>query len=105
VVRASRASTPAGREFEAPDVAASPAAPTGESLDASPAPAKGGVGYKSLIEANATRLPLDPAAAPVPAEEPAEKRQKGNRFTRAIGKIFHPSGQKETVLTLQPKQQ
>jgi hypothetical protein len=38
-------------------------------------------------------------------EEPAQNRQQGNRFRRAIGKIFHPGGQKEPVLTLQPKQQ
>jgi hypothetical protein len=91
-----------------------------ESSNASPVPTKKGVGYKSLIEANANRPPLNPRTpAPVeetveetvekPAEKPverpqAEKPQKGNRFVRAIGKILHP-GQKETApLTLQPEQ-
>jgi hypothetical protein len=106
VVRVSVAAPPSGREFEAPlVVAASPAAPAGESQVTNPAPTKSGVGYKSLIEANANRLPVDRTAAPVPAEESVEQPQKGNRFLRAVGKIFHPGGQKETVLTLQPKQQ
>jgi hypothetical protein len=91
-----------------------------ESSNASPVPTKKGVGYKSLIEANANRPPLNPSTpAPVeetveetvekPAEKPvekpqAEKPQKGNRFVRAIGKILH-SGQKETApLMLQPEQ-
>jgi hypothetical protein len=92
-----------------------PAAPREESSNASPVPAKQGVGYKSLIEANANRPLVNPGTpAPVeetvekPAEKPvekpqAEKPQKGNRFVRGIGKIFHP-GQKETApLTLQPE--
>jgi hypothetical protein len=103
--RAGRAAAPSGREFEASEVGALPAAPTVESPDASEVPASKGVGYKSLLEANSNRPVLD-LGAPSPAEEPAEKPQKGNRFFRAIGKIFHPGGQKETTtpLTLQPKQ-
>jgi len=91
-----------------------------ESSIASPVPTKKGVGYKSLIEANANRPSLNPGT-PAPVEEPVEetvekpaekpverpqveKPQKGNRFVRAIGKILHP-GQKETApLTLQPEQ-
>ncbi len=103
VVRASRAPAPSAREFEAPAPSILPAAPAAESTNASPVPVKKVIGYKSLIEANANRLPVDPGAR-VADEEPAEQPQKGNRFFRAIGKIFHP--QREPMpMTLQPKEQ
>lgn len=104
-VRASRSAAPTGREFEVSEVSVMPAAPKKEeSSTSAEVPTKKEVGYKSLIEVNANRPPLAPSA-PAPAEPPAEKLQKGNRFSRAMGKIFHP-GQKETTpLTLQPKQQ
>jgi hypothetical protein len=85
-----------------------PAARTEVSSDNGPLPAQKGVGYKSLIEASANRTPDGPVVRS-PADEPdekipVEKPQKGNRFFRAIGKIFHP-GQKEPLpLTLRPEQ-
>jgi hypothetical protein len=101
-VQPSRAPAPSGRDFE---VRPLPVALAKETVDTTPVPVKEGVGYKSLIEANANRPPVE-TAAPVPAEAQAEKPQKGNRFFHAIGKIFHPGGPKETLpLTLQPKPQ
>jgi hypothetical protein len=100
-----RAATPTGREFESSEAVSLPAAPVEDTSDAhTPAP-KQGVGYKSLIEANANRPTAEPAPA-APVVESTEKPAKGNRFFRAIGKIFHPGGAKDaTPLTLQPKEQ
>lgn len=101
VARARRAPAPLGREFEAPAARVLPVAPVEESADASPPAPKQGVGYKSLLEADPNRVPEPSLSSP--EEQPVEKA-KGNRFLRAVGKIFHP-GRKETPpLTLQPKQ-
>lgn len=82
-----------------------PAAPVEESTDARPVPEKKAVGYKSLIEVNARHLPADPASQ-APAEESSEQPAKGNRFLRAVGKIFHPGAKKETAPSLlEPKQE
>lgn len=103
VVRARRA-PPSGKEFEASSTVTLPAAPVEESPEAQPVPPKQAVGYKSLIEANANR-PVEPVAPPV-ADETTEAPAKGNRFFKAIGKIFRPGGKKESEpSTLQPRQQ
>jgi hypothetical protein len=103
VVRARRAA-PAGKEFEASDAVALPAAPTEETPDPQPLTPKQAVGYKSLIEANANR-PVEPPA-PAVSDDAAETPAKGNRFFKAIGKIFRPGGKKDAEpSTLQPKQQ
>jgi hypothetical protein len=105
VVHARRAPAPTGREFESSEAVALPAAPVEDASEARPVPPKQPVGYKSLIEANANRPPVEPAA-PAPAAEPGEAPAKGNRFLRAVGKIFHPSPKKDTTqLTLKPEQQ
>jgi hypothetical protein len=94
-----------GQEYAASETSPLPIAPVENSSDS----ATKGVGYKSLIDANPNRPPVEAAAAPAPeqppAAEPAEKAAKGNRFFRAVGKIFHPSPKKESMpLTLQPQQ-
>lgn len=101
VARAPRAA-PAGKEFEASDTVALPAAPVEEAAAAKPLSPKQVVGYKSLIDATNNRPP-DPTAVPI--YDSPEEQPKGNRFFKAIGKIFHPGGKKEAEpLTLQPKQ-
>jgi hypothetical protein len=103
-VRARRAATTSGREFEASDNVALPSAPVEESTEPKPLTPKQAVGYKSLIEANANRPLAEPSLAPIPSDE-SERADKGNRFFRAIGKIFRSNTKKETIpLTLQPKQ-
>ena len=98
-----RRAAPSGKEFETVQPGALPAAPAEESADAGSSAPKKGVGYKSLLEADPNRVALDPSLSP--QQEQPEEKPKGNRFLRAVGKIFHPSGKKETVpLTLQPKQ-
>jgi hypothetical protein len=101
--RARRAVAPSGKEFETAEPVVLLAAPAEESADAAASAPKKGVGYKSLLEADPKRVALDPSLTP--QQEQTEEKPKGNRFLRAVGKIFHPSGKKETVpLTLQPKQ-
>jgi hypothetical protein len=97
-----KAPVPSGREFETGEPGVLPASPSEESADSSGAAPKTGVGYKSLLEADPNRAPIDPSLA----GQPEPEKPKGNRFFRAVGKIFHPGGKKETVpLTLQqPKQ-
>ena len=103
-VRARRAPAPSGKEFESSDTVALPVAPVEDTPDAKPLAPKQLVGYKSLIEANKDRLPADPTAVAT-VDDPEEPQAKGNRFFRALGKIFHP-GKKETEpSSLQPKQQ
>lgn len=93
--------TPAPKEFDSSEAVALPSAPVEESPEAKPLTPQQAVGYKSLIDANPNRAPLD--ASPSPADE-SDAKPKGNRFFRAIGKIFHPASKKETLpLTLQPK--
>lgn len=95
-VRAKRSQTPSGREFESSDTpVVLPAAPVEDSTESKPLTPKQAVGYKSLIEVNANRPPPDPTAVPAPDEESAAKPAKGNRFLRAIGKIFHPTDKKD----------
>lgn len=101
VVRARRAPAPSGREFEAPAARILPAAPAEESADGSPTAPTQGVGYKSLPEADPNRAPEPSLSSP--EGQPVEK-PKGNRFLRAVGKIFHPGRKETTTLTLQPKQ-
>jgi len=101
--RARRA--PAPREFEASEPGVLPAAPSQETADSTaPVPQKG-VGYKSLLDADPNRAAVEPVGQAPPQEQAAEK-PKGNRFFRAVGKIFRPGAKKEPVpLTLQqPKQ-
>jgi hypothetical protein len=103
VVRARRAAPPSGGEFEASGAVALPVAPADESPEPTPLTPKQAVGYKSLIEANANRIPVEPAA-PAATGDSSEAPAKGNRFFRAIGKIFR--GKKDTEPSgLQPKQQ
>jgi len=78
-----------------------------ESSEPKPLTPKPAVGYKSLIEANPIRVPVEnrvPAeqAATAPDDDPSDKAAKGNRFFKAVGKIFHPAKEPSTP---QPKQQ
>ena len=86
-VRARRAPAPSGREFETAEPEVLPAAPDEETADSGTSAAA-----------------VEPAVSA--QQEPPAGKPKGNRFFRAVGKIFHPGGKKETVpLTLQqPKQ-
>lgn len=85
--RARRA--PAPREFESSDTIPLPAAPVEEAPEAKPMTPQQAVGYKSLIEANKNRPPAEPVLAPVPADDPTPAPPaKGNRFFRAVGKMF-----------------
>ena len=95
VIRAHRASAPSGSEFAPSGPVVSPAAPVEDSPEAKPAPPGGPVGYKSLIEANPNRAPAEPVAAPA-SDDAGEKTAKGKRFFKAIGKIFHVGGKKDT---------
>jgi hypothetical protein len=84
-----------------------PVAPVEESSEPKPLTPKQAVGYKSLIEANPNRVPVEPAAAAAapaaaPADDSSDKAGKGNRFFRAVGKIFRPA--KDPSSTLQPKE-
>lgn len=103
VVHARRPAAPSGREFEASDTVALPAAPMEESTEPKPVTPKQVVGYKSLIEANANR-PVEPVAPVISDDDSAETQTKGNRFFRAIGKIFRPGKKEAEPSTLQPKQ-
>jgi hypothetical protein len=101
--RARKPVAPSGREFETVEPGVLPAAPAEESGEAGASSPPKGVGYKSLLEANPNRAP-EPAL--LNAEEQAVEKPKGNRFVRAVGKIFHPGAKKETSpLTLQPQKQ
>jgi hypothetical protein len=103
VARERRPVAPSGREFETAEPGALPAGPAEDSGDANPSSPKKGVGYKSLLEADPNRALIEPSL--LGSEQPVEK-QKGNRFLRAVGKIFHPGAKKETVpLTLEPQKQ
>jgi hypothetical protein len=105
VARTRRAPAPSAGEFESSAAVALPAAPAEESPESKPLTPKQMVGYKSLIDATKNRPPAE-YVAPAPDDEPAETAAKGNRFFRAIGKIFHPGGKKDAEpSTLQPKQQ
>ena len=100
-VRTRKAPTPSGREFETAEPGVLPVSPSEESADSSGAAPKTGVGYKSLLEADPNRAQIDPSLL----GQPEAEKPKGNRFFRAVGKIFRPGGKKETgPLTLQPKQ-
>jgi hypothetical protein len=103
-VRAHRASAPSGREFETSEPVALPVAPVEESTEPKPLTPKQAVGYKSLIEANPIHVPVEPAATstPPPDDDSTDKSAKGNRFFKAVGKIFHPA---KDPATAQPKQQ
>jgi hypothetical protein len=105
VVGAKSAPVPSGKEFESAAVGgALAAAPGDQPSESAPVAGKKGVGYKSLLEAGANRVPEEPIVQS-PADEPAEKPAKGNRFFKAVGKIFHPGGKKETAPSaLEPKQ-
>jgi hypothetical protein len=105
IVRATHAPAPSGKEFESSALGGVlPAAPGDQPSDSTPVPRKTGVGYKSLLEANANRLPAEPAVK-APADEPTpEKPAKGNRFFKAVGKIIHPGAKKDAAPSaLQPK--
>jgi hypothetical protein len=102
-MKARRAPAPSGRELEPTETVVLPARPSEEATEAKPLSPRQGVGYKSLLEANPRTLPEEPAA-PSAADEPSDK-PKGNRFLRAVGKIFHPGAKKETTPSgLRPKQ-
>ena len=92
VTRARRAPAPSGREFESAEPLVLPAAaPVVRAEEPAPTSPKQQVGYKSLLEVNADRLPADPTAS-APASDP-EQKPKNNRFIKALGKIFHPGKQ------------
>lgn len=92
VTRARRAPEPPGREFESAEPIVLPAAaPVVNAEEPAHASPKQEVGYKSLLEVNADRLPADPTAS-APAPDP-EQKPKSNRFIKALGKLFHPGKQ------------
>ena len=98
--------TPSPRAFETSTPIALPAAPVEESSNAAPPAPENKVGYKSLIEADANRVPVEPAALPaaVQATDQPDEKPKGNRFFKAVGKILHPNGKKESApQSLQPQ--
>lgn len=101
--KARRAPAPSGREFETSQPGLTPAAPSVVSADTTQAAPTNAVGYKSLLEVDPNRPAIEPVAQA--AEEPPAAKPKGNRFFRAVGKIFRPGAKKETApLTLeQPK--
>jgi hypothetical protein len=102
VVRPHRPS-PSGKEFEASDAVKLPAAPVEVSPETKALTTQERVGYKSLIDANKNRPAVELSAPP--ADDYVAAPEKGNRFFKAIGKIFHPGGKKETEPSaLQPKQ-
>jgi hypothetical protein len=93
--------TPVPKEFEASDAVSAASDRIEESPDAKPPTPRPAVGYKSLIDAEPNR----PSAEVAPSSDGPSQKPKGNRFLRAVGKIFHPGSKKETMpLTLQPKQ-
>ncbi len=87
---ASRAPEP--REYPAPGPGTSSAPPAVP--EASPAP--GGVGYKSLMEADPNQPPAE--AAPQPSSTPPEpvRKPEGNRIKRGLGRILR-LGRKDTT--------
>ncbi len=103
-VRANSAPTPSGKEFESSALGGVlPAAPGDQPSDSTPVAGKKGVGYQSLLEANANRLPEKPVVQ-APADEAMPEKPKGNRFFKAVGKIIHPGAKKEAAPSaLQPK--
>ncbi len=104
-IHARHSPAPSGREFETSEPVALPVATVEESTEPKPMTLKQAVGYKSLIDANPIRVPVEPAAAAptaAPADDSSDKAAKGNRFFRAVGKIFRPA--KDPSSTLQPKQ-
>jgi hypothetical protein len=102
VVRARRPA-PSGKEFEASEMVKLPAAPVESSPETKPMTPQEKVGYKSLIEVTKNRPAV--ALSVPPADDYVVAPEKGNRFFKAIGKIFHPGGKKETEPSaLQPKQ-
>jgi hypothetical protein len=106
LVRATRAPAISGRDFETPTAGPAPHPTTEVATEANPAPTKATVGYKSLIEANPNRPApvVELAPAPAPLADSADK-PKGNRFARAIGRIFKGGKKDADPLTLQPKPQ
>jgi hypothetical protein len=102
------AAVPSGRGFETSEPVALPA-PLEEPSNPAPSTPKSGVGYKSLMEVDTNRAAVESAPHPLMVQvpdQPEEEKPKGNRFFRAVGKIFHPSGKKETApQTLQPQKQ
>jgi hypothetical protein len=101
-LHASRAAAPpAAKEFESSELLP---APPPEEVEASAVPSVKGVGYKSLLEANPNKPPAIQASTPTPPDEDLEKSAKGNRFFRAIGKIFRSDKKDPAPLPIQPKQ-
>jgi len=84
--------TPSGRDFETPALNSAPAVSPQVTSEENPAPAKDGIGYKSLLEADpnkpAAEVPPSPAAP-----EPAKSEGKG--FFHSIGRFF--KGKKDTT--------
>jgi hypothetical protein len=105
IVHAHSAPAPSGKEFESSALGGVlPAAPGDQPPDSAPVPGKKGVGYQSLLEANANRLPEKPVVQAPADEATPEKPAKGNRFFKAVGKILHPGAKKEAAPSaLQPK--
>lgn len=103
---AKRVAAPSPRGFETVTPIVLPAAPVEESSNTPPPTPQSQVGYKSLMEADTNRVSVEPAALPaaVQATEQPEGKPKGNRFFKAVGKIFRPNGKKESApQTLQPQ--
>jgi hypothetical protein len=89
-----RVAAPSPRAFETSAPIVLPAAPVEESSNTPPPTPQSKVGYKSLMEADTNRVSVEPAALPaaVQVTEQPEEKPKGNRFFKAVGKIFHPNG-------------
>ena len=77
-----------GREFETPGVTPVRVVKSAEeSSKVNPVPSKGGVGYKSLLEANPNRPPAQPIQAEYPPME-APRKAEGNKLIRGLGRLF-----------------
>ena len=103
--RVKRVATPSPR-FETLEPIVLPAPAIEESSNTPPPTPQSKVGYKSLMEADTNRVSVEPAALPaaVQSTEQPEEKPKGNRFFKAVGKIFHPNGKKESApQSLQPQ--
>jgi hypothetical protein len=104
VARARRTTPPSGKEFESSDTVALPAAPVEEAADTKQMTPQQKVGYKSLLDANTKHPPTEYVAPPQANDDPVEAQPKGNRFFKAIGKIFRSGKKDAEPSAIQPKQ-
>lgn len=104
VTRARRVAPPSGKEFESSDTVALPVAPVEEAVDTKPMTPQQKVGYKSLLDANTKHPPTEYIAPSSANDDPVDAPAKGNRFFKAIGKIFRSGKKDAEPSAMQPKQ-